>query len=271
MKRIYIPALLMLSLIVVSCGSKGPAYELKIKGKKGDVYQTVLKSSTEIDVMNTSNNQDFTFYMSSEVLDVADNGNITTQQKMTRVLLNQNIVGLGQINFDSDNSSVASEDEGINDILVRSFKNLVNQPMTVVTKPNGEMEKIEMADSVDYEVRKSAESNLNNSNLTLPDKPVKVGSKWDGKKDIEVNGIKMSIEMSYKLKDVKDNVAEIAATGKISSEKSSMAEISGTVKGTMYFDIDKGMLTKSDMEQDAEVKVATMTMKMKTKVTIEVK
>lgn len=271
MKRIYIPALLMLSLAVASCGPKGPAYELRIKGKKGDVYQTVLKSTTEIEVMNTANKQDFTFYMSSEVLDVADNGNITTEQKMTRVILDQDIVGLGPVKFDSDNAVSESGGDGINDILVRSFKNLINQPMTVVTKSNGEMEKIEMADSVDYEVRKSAESNLNNSNLTLPDKPVKVGSKWDGKKDVEVNGIKMNIEMNYKLKDVKDNVAEITATGKISSEKSSVAEISGTVKGTMYFDIEKGMLTKSDMEQDAEVKVATMTMKMKTKVSIDVK
>ncbi len=99
---------------------------------------------------------------------------------------------------------------------------------------------------------------------SLPAKPVGPGDTWTVNEKMTMPTAGMgNIKIDYKLKEIKDGIAYIDFTGKITRDEAATGPASGlpikidqfksTQSGTMKFDIAKGMATQTKMDQKTSV------------------
>ena len=94
--------------------------------------------------------------------------------------------------------------------------------------------------------------NIQQSFGMYPDKPVKPGDTWTNTMNINNQGIQMKMDNTYTLESVNGNTANVKADSKISSPGANSMGITGTMTGTMKFDIPTGLPVDGDLRYEYE-------------------
>ena len=104
-----------------------------------------------------------------------------------------------------------------------------------------------------------------------PDKPVKPGDTWTNTMNTNNNGVALKIDNTYTLESVSGNNANVKVNAQISSANSNMP-ITGTMAGTMQYDIPSGVVVDGALEMSMNMSMGgdqstPMVMNIKTKIT----
>lgn len=117
--------------------------------------------------------------------------------------------------------------------------------------------------------------NLKQAFGLYPGKPVKPGDSWTSTTSASNAGVEMQMNNVYTLESVIDNIANVKVNSKISSPQDSSAKVttSGTITGTVQYDIPSGVAVNGDLETNMNMNVNAngmsipMTTDVKTKIT----
>ena len=99
--------------------------------------------------------------------------------------------------------------------------------------------------------------NIQQSFGMYPDKPVKPGNTWTNTMDMNNQGMQMKIDNTYTLESVSGNIANVKSNSKISSPGTNSMGITGTMTGTMKFDIPTGLPMDGNLDMNMRMTMNT--------------
>lgn len=99
--------------------------------------------------------------------------------------------------------------------------------------------------------------NIQQSFGMYPGKPVKPGDSWSSTMNMNNQGMNMKIDNNYTLESVSGDSANVKVNSKISSPDSSAMGISGTMTGTMKFDVPTGLPVDGDLDMNMKMTMNT--------------
>ncbi len=295
----------VMGIILPACnGSKSgntDAVELKLNLQKGKTYSYAMKTMMNIDMevmgkpVNTVGNIDFGFKMKVDDIDAQNNFNITTSYDAIRFKMN----GMGMdMGYDSKNPGDTSKENQMDGMFRKIFSSMLNQHFKIVMSPKGAVLKIEglkelvesmsanlnVPEAVREQMKKQMAQSFNEDQLKqsfgqafsiYPDKPVKVGDSWTKNFDQTVNNMKMSQDIKYTVKEIRDNSVILDLDGTIKSSASNdststvKVDINGDEKGSMEFLRATGMISHGNIDMNMKATTMGMPMNMKMKITFE--
>ncbi len=152
----------------------------------------------------------------------------------------------GQFGFTMNEKGKIGSVTGINDMMQRV--------MTSINVPDAGSMAAGMSSTVTDE---NFKQNIQQSFGMYPDKPVKPGDTWTNTMDMNNQGMQMKIDNTYTLKSVSGNTANIKIDSKISSPGANSMGITGTMTGTMKFDIPTGLPMDGNLDMSMSMTMNT--------------
>ncbi|RKY18612.1 MAG: hypothetical protein DRP63_01825 [Planctomycetota bacterium] len=211
-------------------------FTLQLKGKEGDehFFRTKMVMNGTSMVGPTKLEQEFIWRI--KVDKVAENGNIHSRWKALLIKAKQNVPMLGEGYFDSEKGEAKGITQGQVDMLNKLLERETKVEMTKTGKVvSGAIQDIP---SLEF----------------LPEKPVKVGDSWM----VEQRKEQANMVFKYTLKEVRtvdgSKVAVIESELlKVKLNAPSPMKFDGKGRGTILFNIDKGMVMKNDMTMNLTI------------------
>jgi hypothetical protein len=204
--------------------------------------------------------------MNYEMKVIEDDGNVKTiSTTYKRIAMNMGMGGQ-KMEFSSDNPA-PSEPGNPMAMMGNMFAAMKGKSFIIKVNPQGEITKVEgfdkigeaMANEMKMDEAKKKQviegfKNQFNENAVkesfgqsfdiFPDKKVKVGDSWQKKTTSGVGKTKMTTNTTYTVKGIKGNTMELA-----SASKMDLNGQSADMKGTLFVDINTGMVKNGTIKQ----------------------
>ncbi len=256
MKRILCALTAVMTFSFIACNSGSEKHTLSLRLAKGDTFNIASNSKMDFTVEVMGTKQEFKMNSESESrFEVLDSTAAGAEMKMT-ILKQQSKLDVGKLIPDSlqsrsDSASMAMigksiyfkiKDQKISD--VRGFEEInrrEDSAVAVMMKKFMPEETFEQTTNLIFDV--------------YPPKAVTVGESWKKETTVAFAGIPIKLNTMYKLKNVKDDLAEVAVDGKVSSNGAEMPmmpglkiNMDGKYNGTITLQLNTGFLRNSNYE-----------------------
>lgn len=279
-----LPVISLVLVSILSCNQQGSgeAYTLKMRLAKGDSFRQELDMDMDMsfEMMGQKITMDMGIKSSNDFEVLADSANLKnimmTYRKSEMKMDMKGMPGAENMDMNEIMNETGRKLEGKQVIIRLNDKN-------EIVDAEG-MEAVIWGDSTETpEVREQMKQMFSKEQMNnmfgmmfniYPDKPVKVGDTWTRQLQTGFSNVKMTMDMKYKLKSVKDGIAYIDVDGDIKTKgtmKSGPADIEmemkGGQKGQMNVSIADGYLKDGQytMDIDAEMGMQGMKVPMKIK------
>lgn len=242
------------------------SYLLRYKFTKGEVvrWRVVHLATTETRVKNSKQVSQSRSISTKKwrITDVDEDGNITFEHIVESVDMRQRLTQSRKGDDDqwsqlepASELAYNSEDGQKPPLVYEHIAETINVPLAAITiNPSGTVLKRDRQDRLSL--------GLGKITIPFPVEPMKVGSNWHAlgqanarMPDKTVKRIKL--RHRYTLKDVKDDVAQIAIHTEVLTpvhdQKVKAQLVQQLVKGTVHFDMAKGRLASQQMEWDETI------------------
>ncbi len=268
---------------------------LRYKFQTGDKLPYALEQKMSMNMMAGGNaiNMDMTQLMDMtwSIKSVDKEGKAKMGQTFDRVRLTMNTAA-GKMEFDSKEGKAPNGPGG--DAIAELYKALIGVEITFTMNPRGEISEVEIptkltdamknspaaAGAGDMFTAEGMKRMINQSGLTLPEKPASKGQSWDTTAEIKALFGKMEVvkHVTYEGSAARDGVkaAEFDIKPKVTIEGDPNAQITATLKsqdtkGKAYFDLTTGRLLECNVSQSMELELKAMGQVIEQKVNQTVK
>lgn len=151
----------------------------------------------------------------------------------------------------------------------QSMPDMTGQVQTMKLDTRGRLVEIPGADTLPAETQQIM-SRMNGFGLELPENEVSPGDTWTASIETDTPAgpgaeMKMAMDITYTLVAVSGDIATIEFQGPLTmsgSQGGMMMEGSGTMSGTMEFDVERGRLASTDTQMEFDMGMQGMTMTM---------
>jgi hypothetical protein len=264
MKKIFTLAFILAPLFCLlgSCGGNSGggmnndgSISLKFNFQKGTKYKYIVKNrqtiSEELMGKQISVDQDMGMESTYSVTG-AEGDNKKLSVTYDRITMKSNN-SFRNMSYDSDDTAHSSpEMRRLGDMLHRTFSMTVNEKGQIVALDGfkelmpGSGENVPISDS-------SLRSMMQQAFYIYPDKPVKPGDTWNNSYKASLGIVDMNTDNTFKLISVKDGIAHIEMSSKISSQPNNEEQVKmsleGVQTGGLDVDIASGLLVGSVLSQ----------------------
>ncbi|MFQ5734092.1 MAG: DUF6263 family protein, partial [Planctomycetaceae bacterium] len=214
-------------------------------------------------------------------------------QRITRVHVVMEGGPFGKVEYDSDKK------DGAGGLLAGQFKKtfgaIVNTDITMTMSPRGEVKGLELSDEAKAALKKAGAAGgpggggisedtfkqmSSQMGAFFPEKAVSKGATWKNKFEIDNPAGKMKVDTTFKyagtVSEGGSRLAKIELKPVISVSPKAGAPVALTFKdkgssGTSYFDVSRGLLTRSSVVQNLEMSAAGMAITMKSTTEMKLK
>lgn len=248
-------ALVMLFAIAPSQSWAKKKVSLRYNLSKGDAYT----SSTKVDqnIETKANGQTFNIHQVMTIdtkidVDAVSSNSIETKNAVTRVSMDQSVMGQ-ELKFDtSDPSSYAS---GRAKALGEAMNKVINKIFNVTIDDLGNIVDVNMNKLGKGNSVVGGNNSSNSYHIVFPKNKVSVGDTWEADiKPMKATGSK--VHMKYTLKKISGRTVEIAMEGTISpGGDNQQVEMKGIESGTATVDIKTGWTKSMTMDQEIKMTV----------------
>lgn len=301
MKKITTGLLAVLALLAFySCsnstgGGSGDAVDLKLNLEKGKTYNYILKTHTDMagEGMpgNSGMDMDMGYKLKVDDVDASGNRVMSTSYDAIKFMISGDGKEMG---YDSKNTADTGKKDMMSQMFRMMFSGMLGKSFKMTMTPKGEIVKMEgvkeMINSMTEgmklpaqakeQVKTQLEQTMSEDKMKesfargfniYPDKPVKAGDQWTKSYTQDISGNKVVFDVTYTVKEIKNDVVLLDVNGTISDSKEEIpaggASNTGTQKGTMELSRTTGLPQKAELNMDMQVKASTsakpMNMKMK--------
>ena len=243
-----------------------PGESLKYVVKQNMNMTMVVANKTQTIAMNQ------TMDMRWKIADVdASSGYANMSQTIDRVQMNSQGGSFGIIEFDSAGDKVP--DSPLGKSMVEVFRRIIGEEFGVHMKTTGKIDQVTVPQSLIDALKKSGSAGnaldettlkqmMTQSAITLPEKTLNPGDKWDSIQQVELAFGTMTVksELTYQGIDPTSGHAKIAMIPVISVEPKPGADVALTLTkstgtGLVLFDAAKGRIAKSDLDLTMQMQV----------------
>jgi hypothetical protein len=170
----------------------------------------------------------------------------------------------GEFSFIMNEKGEVGQVSGINDMMQRMMSSL--------DVPNADAMAAGMSSAFNEE---NFKQNIQQAFAVYPGKPVKPGDSWASSMDMTNGGMAMKLGNNYTLESVNGDKANVKVDSKISSPDpaaNNNMNISGTMKGTMQYDIPTGVPVRGDLDMNMDMQMSSggQTVPMKTDIKMKI-
>lgn len=269
---------------------KSEPVEIRLKFSEGSAR--FVETDTNVDQLIKSGDQTVSQKIHStnclRYVARKNNGDAATLElQFDRMAMELTAPVVGTMTYDSDVKSPSA-----NAMFRQIFEPMLHKPMAMEVTPNGVVKSFSGMNEIRDEVTKHAQGNMFWAQMQnafsdtaakieygearyqfVPSKPVAVGDSWTVEREREMPGLgnKALNKTTYTLSDLKWSeddrqhhyrVAVIEFKGTVEAEKdsdaspgaNSMPKIhSGTMRGTIWFDLDRGRIIRSERESSSKL------------------
>ena len=264
MKKIILLTIAAFTMVFAACSGSGnlsgDAVDLKLKPKKGENYLT--KMSMDMNMAFAGNNiATIThFDMNTNIIDVADNGDVTMEYSFKKIRMEMNMPGVEEpIILDPDNQQEVTPEFAET---LRIFSLMKTMGVKTTMTNRGELKNLELlTDSVAADilakVNQTFSDNMAKNYQIYPENPVKIGEIWDIVINQNMNAIDMKATNTYTLKQIIDGKAILGVKTKLEAGGEGMQGMSldGTAEGEMTLFLESGMI--ADGLQEMEINMTS--------------
>ena len=260
-------------LIVCSLTITAQQYDLKLNLKKGQHYTQSLtmnlSMAESISDQEVNISTSIQFEIKESVKSITKNGDFVLESEYSHIIVKVDAMGQ-KMSYDS-NVKDTSGNEAMK-TYTDAFGKILDKKFTVTLSPKGKVIEIKglkeilasmQKGNIDAAARRLLEGTLDESKMTsnfesayhiFPDNPVNIGDKWSQKSAFETI-FPMDITTTYTLKEVKDGIAQIAATADLSVKSDSIEangtqmkiNLTGSCIGMFTMNINTGISTTSTL------------------------
>lgn len=263
-----------LLVLLIPAGAPCLAQEsLAWKFASGESLKYVVKQKTDmemnLDGQKQAMSQSQTMDMVWNVASVESNGTAKMGQIVQRVQMTSDGGPFGKVAFDSNSN------EPVDSPLVKSmaevFRKIVGQEFGVTMQPTGRVDDVVVPAALLKVLTESGASGnamdeqtlkqmMSQSAVTLPANPVTAGDTWESRQKVELPFGTMTVASQLTYKGTQSGIASIMMKPKIEITAKEGAPITVTMtksdgEGTVYFDVAKGHISKSDLDLTMEMQV----------------
>ena len=243
-----------------------PGESLKYEVKQNMNMTMVVANKTQTIAMKQ------TMDMRWKIADVdASSGYANMSQTIDRVQMNSQGGSFGIIEFDSAGDKVP--DSPLGKSMVEVFRRIIGEEFGVHMKTTGKIDQVTVPQSLIDALKKSGSAGnaldettlkqmMTQSAITLPEKTLNPGDKWDSIQQVELAFGTMTVksELTYQGIDPTSGHAKIAMIPVISVEPKPGADVALTLTkstgtGLVLFDAAKGRIAKSDLDLTMQMQV----------------
>ncbi|HQX51828.1 MAG TPA: DUF6263 family protein [Planctomycetaceae bacterium] len=201
----------------------------------------------------------------------ARNGDVKMSQTVERLKMNSEGPPFGTVAFDS--ASETAPDTPLGKSLAEVFKVMIGKEFDVQMKSTGKIESVQVPASLIEGLKKAGSAGnamdestlkqmMTQSAITLPEKPIQPGEKWESVQQIEMPFGTMVVksQLSFEGIDSSSGYALIAMKPTITVTPKEGAAINLTLnnaegQGMVRFDIAKGRIARSDLDLTMDMRV----------------
>lgn len=292
MKKLFFVTSILVTFVLGSCsGQQGNAITLKFNLPKGSSYDYNMDMDMSVkgnaggqavDVTNTMG-------MGYRFVALDDSaGWKKLSSTISRIAMNINAGGM-KINYDSDKPADTSD--VVSGTMGKVLGAMKGGQFTFTMNERGQIGTVSGIDAMKSKMMAAApdadasgmggafnednfKQNIQQAFGAYPDKPVKPGDSWTNSITSNTNGMSMKIDNTYTLESVNGNTADVKIDSKITSPTASSGlDITGTMTGTMEYDIPTGVPVGGDYDMKMNMNVSNagqstpMTTNIKMKIT----
>ncbi len=204
----------------------------------------------------------------------ASNGDVKMSQTVERLKMNTEGPPFGLVSFDSASETVP--DTPLGKSLAEVFKVMIGKEFDVRMKSTGKIESVQVPASLIEGLKKAGSAGnamdestlkqmMTQSAITLPEKPVPPGEKWESVQQIDMpfGAMVVRSQLSYEGIDPSSGYALISMKPMITVTPKEGAPISLTLnhaegRGLVRFDIAKGRIARSDLDLTMDMQVKSL-------------
>lgn len=243
-----------------------PDESLKYVVKQNMNMTMVVANKTQTIAMNQ------TMDMRWKIADVdASSGDATMSQTIDRVQMNSQGGPFGVFEYDSAGDKVPESPLG--KTMAEVFRRMIGEEFGVHMKTTGKIDQVTIPQSLIDGLKKTGSAGnaldettlkqmMTQSAITLPEKTLNSGDKWDSVQQVELGFGTMTVksELTYQGIDPSTGHAKIAMIPVISVEPKPGADVTLTLTksagtGIVLFDVAKGRIAKSDLDLTMQMQV----------------
>ncbi len=286
---------LIISLSFISAfalsGSAQP-YDLKLKLTKGQHYTQSM--TMDLNMVESISGQEIVintrmlFEFKQVVHSITTKGDFVLECEYSRIGMNMDAMG-EKMTYDSHVKDTTGNE------LIKAYggtlSKIMEKKIFVTLSPKGKVVEIKglkeafesLENTANPAAQKLIESTFDEKKLTsnfessyhiFPDKPVQIGDTWSQKSSME-SMFPIDITTGYKLQEVKNGIARIAASGDFTMKKDDYEtagmkmkiDFSGTYTGTYDLDVSTGISTTSNVSMPMKGTMEVMGMELPVTVT----
>lgn len=276
---------LCIGLFFSACAKK-EKYTLEYKLTEGQSFKQNIEMEVNMsqNLMGREINtiMDMTMNMGFTVREIKDSLlSMSMTYDKIKMNMNMNAGEIMSFSLDSDTENDIASVEDMSPL----FKSLIGSPLTITTDKKGtvksvdgfnelfakminainpemdEATKLQMLSVVQGQIsEESVQSMMQNSFAYFPEKEVSIGDIWEKNISVVSNGIEINTLLNITLKSVDSNLATLTCDGTFSTPEESIADtkngtapaasVSGTMSGTIVIDMNTGITTKADLDQN---------------------
>ncbi len=249
------------------------AVKLQNAYKEGDSAHMVMETNMNMEMMGQKMPMEMTMESDYKIKDVTESGNAKIDVVFTRISMSME--GPQPMKFDSDN-----EEDMKNNPAAGVFAALLNKAITSEVTPYGKVVEMNMdaimegltdqqAAQMQNQMESMSDQFTQNAFIALPEKPVKAGDIYDAGTMENTNaGMAMKIDMKYKVLSISEDkryvILEPQGEFKLESKQEGveMKSENNKIGGWIVFDLQRGMLKRSNMIMNMNVTANQMAMKI---------
>lgn len=263
-----------------SAESKEPV-ELKYNFNEGDSAHMVMNYEMVMEMMGQKTPLNMTMESNYRIKEVKENGNAVTAINFTRVAMSME--GPQPMQFDSDN-----EENMQNNRAADQFKVLLDNEISSEITPKGKVVQMnldamlddipEQAQNMTAQVESMSDQFAQNAFVALPEKPVKAGDTYDaGTIETGRKGLQMDVNMKYKVLSISADKRYVILKPdgsfkmNTSEEGMEMNAENNSISGWILFDLQRGFLTRSNMNMNMDITTKQMGQEMPIKMQMNIK
>ncbi len=264
-------------MVLISSASIVSAQEqLAWKFAPGESLKYVVKQNMNMTMVAANKTQTIamnqTMDMRWKIADVdASTGDATMSQTIDRVQMNSQGGPFGVFEYDSAGDKVPESPLG--KTMAEVFRRMIGEEFGVHMKTTGKIDQVTIPQSLIDGLKKAGSAGnaldettlkqmMTQSAITLPEKTLNSGDKWDSVQQVELGFGTMTVksELTYQGIDPSTGHAKIAMIPVISVEPKPGADVTLTLTksagtGIVLFDIAKGRIAKSDLDLTMQMQV----------------
>lgn len=255
-----------------SSSASKQAIDLKLNLDKGASFKmnTNMEMNTEVMGLKMLMNMDMVGLMN--VKDVRSN-ETEVNSTISTVKVTMTVPMGGVTTYDSESPNKESNP------MTASFDKMVGKAFSMVIDKKGKVLRTIGLDSLMSmgENGTSLDGIFKQSMAILPDHPVKIGDSWTSDQVIDMQGLKMNVKNTWKLKEISsiDAICDVVSSYSIApvdvNKEGQLINMSGSGNqtGIIHIDLKTGFTTKSALNTDIEMKMKSSGMEMPMKMNMK--